>query len=350
MLNEKIEFESYMKDPESENPRILPKIFTGEYKTKNCELNGLEQILVSIARGYIFTYYTKDNITTDDGRHYKTEIIEETRIILQQWLGFEEVNADSDNIKNWNTLYPDAKDGWLKKYWHHWYEKKRPKKKDLDLNTIWKNELVEKKGKNLQGYDYQENVSTLNAVIASAFRQGPLRERCLIFKKDTAKNTKEGFAYLYTVKEEAKKPSKPTEEKLLKNIAAYLILREYHPEGQKYCLLYRHRLLNWYGIDDSKNAQDTWYFKQCLWGDKKVPIMDAHSKDRGWNFIKFSINESFLKHFDFRIIDKSEIQRIDQEKYWILNDTGAGKKSWKILNNTPGKNNRKKCLGAGDIK
>jgi len=78
--------------------------------------------------------------------------------------------------------------------------------------------------------------------------------------------------------------------------------------------------------------------------------MDAHSKDRGWNFIKFSINESFLEHFDFRIIDKSEIQQIDQEKYWILDDTGAGKDSFKILNNTPGKNNRNRCLGAGDIK
>ena len=56
MLNERAEFEAYITNPESSSPRIQPKLLTGNFST-DCGLYGIEQILVVLARGYIFDTY-----------------------------------------------------------------------------------------------------------------------------------------------------------------------------------------------------------------------------------------------------------------------------------------------------
>ena len=59
--------------------------------------------------------------------------------------------------------------------------------------------------------------------------------------------------------------------------------------------------------------------------------MEAHSRDRGWSFIKLSINQEFLEHFEFQLISEEQIADIDKSRYWILKDTGHGTKSLKSL-------------------
>ena len=124
-----------------------------------------------------------------------------------------------------------------------------------------------------------------------------------------------------------------TRERLLKNIAAYLLSQKYHPKGQTFVLLYRGQLLNWYGIDDAKGARSIWYFPRCVWGlETKEQIMEAYSRESQWNFIKFSVNQAFLSYFDFHLIDPSQACDVDTSKYWILQDMGHGSKSLRCLN------------------
>ena len=47
MLNEILEFEAYVKDPESADPRIQPKMLTKNYESD--DLNGIGGILVILA-------------------------------------------------------------------------------------------------------------------------------------------------------------------------------------------------------------------------------------------------------------------------------------------------------------
>ena len=120
-----------------------------------------------------------------------------------------------------------------------------------------------------------------------------------------------------------------TREQILKNIAAYLIGKEYHPKNQRFILLDRGRLMGWYGKDDYGYADEAWYRPRVIWEEKQ--IMEAHSGDRGWNFIKLSINQEFLEHFEFQLISEEQIADIDKSGYWILEDIGHGTKSLKCL-------------------
>ena len=56
MLNEFLEFEAYVKDSESADPRIQPKMLTENYESD--DLNGIGGILVILARGFIFGFET----------------------------------------------------------------------------------------------------------------------------------------------------------------------------------------------------------------------------------------------------------------------------------------------------
>lgn len=46
MLNEMLEFEAYVKSPESEKPRIQPKLLTNNF-SEDGNLFGIERILIS---------------------------------------------------------------------------------------------------------------------------------------------------------------------------------------------------------------------------------------------------------------------------------------------------------------
>ena len=324
MLNEILEFKSYITAPTSETPRLQPKMLTDDFGSTG-NLYGLEHILTIIARGFIFgNFYDTDKVS-DDGM-ISNNLIATVDNILFSWLGFEcakDYVGDADAINKWNKKYPQA-DGWLKNY----YEKHCTKK---DVAKRWA-KIEEERSKYLKGDDYRLSVVSINNIIANALECGPLKEQCMVIKKDSAiiksSKLKDRFKYLFCLDEsnKAANPQERTVERFLKNIAAYLYLKENHPVGQKFVLLDRIQLLCWYGLDDNKNEADSWYFKRFLFdkGNSKVPIMTAMSGDRGWNFIKLMIDNDFIAKYDIKLIDADEIESVDKEKYWIIKDNGHG--------------------------
>ena len=324
MLNEILEFESYITSTTSDTPRLQPKMLTGDFGSTG-NLYGIEHLLTIIARGFIFgDFYDADKVS-DDGM-ISDDFIVTVANILYSWLGFEcakDYVGDEDAINKWNEKYPQA-DGWLKNY----YMKHCPKK---DKEKRWV-KIEEERSKYLMGEDYRLSVVSINNIIANALELGPLKEQCMIIKKDSvsvkSKKLKDRFQYLFCLDESKKaaNPQEKTVERFLKNIAAYLYLKDNHPKGQKFVLLDRIQLLCWYGLDDNKNEADSWYFKRFLFDkcDSKVPIMTAMSGDRGWNFIKLMIDNDFIAKYDIKLIDADEIESVDKEKYWIIKDNGHG--------------------------
>ena len=324
MINELLEFKSYITYPSSDTPRLQPKMLTDDFGSTG-NLYGLEHILTIIARGFIFgDFYDADKVS-DDGM-ISDDFIVTVANILYSWLGFEcakDYVGDEDAINKWNEKYPQA-DGWLKNY----YMKHCPKK---DKEKRWV-KIEEERSKYLMGEDYRLSVVSINNIIANALELGPLKEQCMIIKKDSvsvkSKKLKDRFQYLFCLDESKKaaNPQEKTVERFLKNIAAYLYLKDNHPKGQKFVLLDRIQLLCWYGLDDNKNEADSWYFKRFLFDkcDSKVPIMTAMSGDRGWNFIKLMIDNDFIAKYDIKLINADEIESVDKEKYWIIKDNGHG--------------------------
>ncbi len=325
MINELIEFESYITTPTSDTPRLQPNMLTDNFGSAG-SLFDLEHILTIVARGIIYGDFYNGRKITDDGL-ISYALLFTVDNILFSWLGFvcaDDYIGDEDAIKKWNDKYPEA-DGWLKKY----YEKHCTKK---DKAKRWA-KIEEERSKYLQGDDYRLSVASIDNIVANALEQGPLKEQCMVIRKDLSpiKSTKlkDRFKYLFCIDESAKSanPQDKTVERFLKNIAAYLYLRDNHPKGQKYVLLDRIQLLCWYGLDDYKNESDNWYFKRFLFDkgdDRKVPIMTALSGDRGWNFIKLTIDNDFIEKFDIRLIEADEKDSIDRENYWIIEDHGHG--------------------------
>ena len=324
MINEILEFKSYITYPSSDTPRLQPKMLTGDFGSTG-NLYGIEHLLTIIARGFIFgDFYDADKVS-DDGM-ISDDFIVTVANILYSWLGFEcakDYVGDEDAINKWNEKYPQA-DGWLKNY----YMKHCPKK---DKEKRWV-KIEGERSKYLMGEDYRLSVVSINNIIANALELGPLKEQCMIIKKDSvsvkSKKLKDRFQYLFCLDESKKaaNPQEKTVERFLKNIAAYLYLKDNHPKGQKFVLLDRIQLLCWYGLDDNKNEADSWYFKRFLFDkcDSKVPIMTAMSGDRGWNFIKLMIDNDFIAKYDIKLINADEIESVDKEKYWIIKDNGHG--------------------------
>lgn len=324
MINELVELESYITNPTSDTPRLQPKMLTDDFGSAG-NLYGFEHILTIIARGFIFgDFYDTDKVS-DDGM-ISNNLIATVDNILFSWLGFEcakDYVGDADAINKWNKKYPQA-DGWLKNY----YEKHCTKK---DKAKRWA-KIEEERSKYLKGDDYRLSVVSINNIIANALECGRLKEQCMVIKKDSAiiksSKLKDRFKYLFCLDEsnKAANPQERTVERFLKNIAAYLYLKENHPVGQKFVLLDRIQLLCWYGLDDNKNEADSWYFKRFLFDkcDSKVPIMTAMSGDRGWNFIKLMIDNDFIAKYDIKLINADEIESVDKEKYWIIKDNGHG--------------------------
>lgn len=324
MLNELQEFESYITNPTSDTPRLQPKMLTDDFGSIG-NLHGLEHLLTIIARGFIFGNFNDADKLSEDGI-ISDDFIATVANILFSWLGFECVKdyvGNTDAINKWNKKYPQA-DGWLKNY----YVEHCPKK---DKEKRWA-KIEEERTKYLLGGDYRLGAVSINNIIANALEQGPLKEQCMIIKKSSAtvksKKLKDRFQYLFCLDDgnKAAKPQEKTVERFLKNIAAYLYLKDNHPKGQKFVLLDRIQLLCWYGLDDNKNETDSWYFKRFLFdkGNSKEPIMTAMSGDRGWNFIKLMIDNDFIAKYDIRLIDATTIDSVDRDDYFIIKDNGHG--------------------------
>lgn len=324
MINELLEFKSYIISPSSDTPRLQPKMLTDNFGNTGV-LYGLEHFLTIITRGFIFGNFIDVDKTSADGM-ISDNLIATVSNILFRWLGFECANdyaGDMDAIRKWNKKYPQA-DGWLKAY----YEKHCTKK---DKSKRW-TKIEDKWTESLQGFDYRLSVVSINNIIANALECGPLKEQCMIIKKDSvpvkSAKLKGQFQYLFCLDESKKvaNPQEKTVERFLKNIAAYLYLKDNHPKEQKFVLLDRIQLLCWYGLDDNKNEADSWYFKRFLFDkcNSKVPIMTAMSGDRGWNFIKLMIDNDFIAKHDIKLIDAIAIDSVDRDEYFIIKDNGHG--------------------------
>lgn len=324
MINELKEFNSYITIPTSDTPRLQPKMLTDNFGNTGV-LYGLEHFLTIITRGFIFGNFIDVDKTSADGM-ISDNLIATVSNILFRWLGFECANdyaGDMDAIRKWNKKYPQA-DGWLKEY----YEKHCTKK---DKSKRW-TKIEDKWTESLQGFDYRLSVVSINDIIANALECGPLKEQCMVIKKDSTSiksaKLKDRFQYLFCLDESKKvaNPQEKTVERFLKNIAAYLYLQDNHPKGQKFVLLDRIQLLCWYGLDDNKNEADSWYFKRFLFdkGNSKVPIMTAMSGDKGWNFIKLMIDNDFIAKYDIKLIDAIAIDTVDRDEYFIIKDNGHG--------------------------
>ena len=137
MLNELVELESYITAPTSDTPRIQPKMLTDDFGSTG-NLYGLEHLLTTIARGFIFGNFYNENKVSEDGM-ISDDLIATVGNILFCWLGFECAKnyvGDADIIKKWSKQYPQA-NGWLKKYYMKHCTKKENCQIDIYILYVW---------------------------------------------------------------------------------------------------------------------------------------------------------------------------------------------------------------------
>lgn len=87
MLNEKLEFEAYVTDPESDTPRIQRYLLIDKF-SKEGNLYGLETILTVIARGFLYAKAENDNPDVSGQGPYREEMIHAAMRVLDRWCGF----------------------------------------------------------------------------------------------------------------------------------------------------------------------------------------------------------------------------------------------------------------------
>ncbi len=346
MLNELLEYESYISNPESTSPRVQPKLLTDSFEMKQrkndrkpeYKLRGLDQVLTIVARGFLFsdedwikTQFFQNGLITDDG-------IAATKEMLNRWCGFQQDSkidkTGNEIVSTWFCEHPDAKE-WLKKYLIYQMklskviEEDKSKSKaqaDEQLENEWKG-YAEKWKKIYNGdVDYKAESITFNNIIAAAIEKGALKEcYCAIKKPEDKKiESKEDlYGYLFKdKKDESIKQTKPNMgkmQKMLKNIIAFRIWQEEHPGEQKEVLLRKLRLFGWYGCDDGNGKVKDWCFDIFYWDGRNI----MYSIGSGSDYAKFGTNEDFLKEFGFGLIDPEQKEKYE-EKYLILKDTGVG--------------------------
>ena len=66
MINELQEFKSYITNPTSDTPRLQPKMLTDAFGSTG-NLYGLEHLLTTIARGFIFGNFYNENKVSEEG-------------------------------------------------------------------------------------------------------------------------------------------------------------------------------------------------------------------------------------------------------------------------------------------
>lgn len=321
MLNEYLEFQSYVTEPRAEAPRIQPKYFTNSFGNA-CELNGLEHILTVIARGFLFSEEVQQ--IGWNACEPKGVLIVAAVEILQRWCGFDETVSKTRSqiylVNKWLEKYPEA-DGWLKAYWQYHFDRLKKTKSEEDRDKLW-SKYAEKWQESLNSnLDYRAKGITYKNVIANALENGKLRNRYMAFKKNSILSSvkeKDRFNYLFEVAEGAGKPQEKTIRKFLKNIAAYLVLRDQHPDGQTEVLLNKGRLFGWYGKEDTSGGlQSAWCLEQFEWRGKPIFSRVGNSL----SYIKFKVDRELLKEFDVQLIDPGQSGDYE-ETHWVLQDKG----------------------------
>ena len=295
MLNEFKELEHYITNPQSDEPRVLPTLLTNWYKGK---LNGLQDILVLISRGFIFHYML-------DKKCGQEEIYDACIAVLRLWCGFEDEATNKQlqknpYVKGWLKKYPEA-NGWLKEYYEY-----HTKSKEKNTKT-WEQYKAEWKNKLLNTYHiYSSKDFCYENMLADAIAMGELKEYYLAIKgnqdmfwKDIQKNNKT--------------PEKRTRDKTLKLLAAYLQLQKYY-EHSDMVLLRKIRVLNWMGIS-GRNTED--WNPLIKWSNKYV-----FKSENGYDYVKLGIDKEFLSTYNIQLIDADEKSKFIHQGYMVFGDNG----------------------------
>ena len=157
MLNEFLEFEAYTKNPTSENPRLQPMMLTHSFSISrygNYYLDGIDQVLIIIARHFIFSECGK---TSDN-------IVESTIQVLKRWIGMTDNNEKEDTLVNrWFQEY-GVESGWLEKYWKFHFEQCCDKERNA--GEEWKACLGSRMESYFKAYDYDANTVTFRNIVA----------------------------------------------------------------------------------------------------------------------------------------------------------------------------------------
>lgn len=316
MLNEFLEFESYVTNPMSSTPRVQPYLLTDHF-SESANLIGIEHIMTVIARAFLFS---EQKVTQEE--IISQQVVDDTIELLHRWTGFSDIEnrkrTPNKRVDQWMEQH-SVTEGWLKQYWMFQFDNgKAAKKKTLSKQKLW--ETLEKKWNERlnSGLDYSANMITYNNIIANALEIGPLKNHYFVVRKDSTpreKPVKINKRFKYLSDESSREES--SDMKIMKIVATYLLRLEYHPEGQKEVWITNGELANWYGLDDGKNGRETFYPKNVFWKDK--PIYTLHSL-RG-RYTKVSVDQEYLNEFDFRIIDIEDADKY-KETHWVLEDLG----------------------------
>lgn len=297
MLDEIKEVESYLTKPQTDNPRIQPKLFS-EVKDDSVKLYGISEYLTIICRYYLYNYSTmKDNCCDENVRT-------NAKLIMRAWCGFsgdlseDELKKVKTDNEKWFQDYPKA-DGWLRAY--HKKHLKNIASWD-DYSSTWKehlnNDLI-----------YRRVGNCYETILAEAIAQGPLKIYYLTMKKD--------YEDISFTKPEGKgNISKPTKNKIIKFIATYMLQTRFHPE-QKWVVAPKLRMLNWLGYDTNKHTK---WFPEVLWNGEN-PFGRVSEN----NIAKITVNQNFINDMGIKIT-ATKPKEIHNE-YNVYYDTGYGKKS-----------------------
>lgn len=316
MLNEFLEFESYVMNPMSPTPRVQPNLLTDHFN-ESANLIGIEHIMTVIARAFLFS---EEKVTQEEV--ISQQVVDDTIELLHRWTGFSDIinrkQTPNERVDKWMERH-SVTDGWLKKYWMFQFDNgETEQKKKTSKQELW--ETLEKKWNERlnSGLDYSANTITYHNIIANALEIGPLQNHYFIVKKDLSPKGKpvevnRRFKYL----SDESRRQESSDMKIMKIVAAYLLHLKYHPKGQKEVWIRNGELANWYGLDDGKNGSETFYPKNALWRGK--PIYTRHNL-RG-SYTKLFVDQEYLEEFDFRIIDIEDADQF-KETHWVLEDLG----------------------------
>lgn len=295
MLNEFLEAEAYLGDPDADDIRLNYKTLTDGFRGKY-KLDGISDVLTLIACHYIYDFCKVTEVNR--------ETADRTALILRIWCGFEGDVSQADlkkakkENKHWFKAYPNA-EGWL-----HSYHKKYLEEKGGDWSAYSKEWSDKFHSNNV----YRAKMMSYENIVAQAAARGPLKNYYLVISKNIlekeVRNSK------------GKKPASGRQKTILKILGAYKVLQLLHP-GQESVLMQTARILNWLGYEANKPRR---IIGDLTWNDKYIFSLDDYG-----DFLKLSVNQDFLSAIDISL--QEDTSNISLNSYDIYKDAGHGKKN-----------------------
>ena len=321
MLDEIKEYEEYVSMPGGallKNPRLLSSDISA------AKFIGLVRPLTIIARKVLYDDLNYAN------RHSEAEIKEavaETTDALRVWLGFDPAAMDRADI-------PDITPGWFKKFFlRHlkndeaaWEKVATVKEKMFSGNMI-SQVAGTKKGSQAKGGSSENtyNAVTYQRIIADAVYEGALRRKYLVCKKGFADTiTYAGKSLKGRKLKSSRDADMPHTDLVLKYIAAYLMTLEKMGKKEEFVFFKKIDLYNWIQCASVyKNDKTKFSYSFFEYASPKSPVKPQKLFDllKFTNVAKYSINQDFLREFDFRLED--DVSGLSDE-YTFFSDGGSG--------------------------